>query len=262
MFDELDKDSNFDPASVNQNTEQRSYGNSNNGSGNGGGQNGGQQRQGGYQGGGGNGGYNRQGGGGGGGGGFRQGGGGGGNFRQKEDVVSDPYLPVTVYVEQDFPENVKEALYQIASKLIAKRFTVRVSGIDKAFAERVMKLSDTKVELYLPWRNFNEMDSKHTFNTLTSKHVASLHFGGWEKVPDAIKAFLAMQVRMVMGDRNNSSTMCVVTWSPDGASKHAEVTKETGRSGFMIKMSSTYGYPVVNTQKQSSEAIIEKNFGL
>ena len=56
--------------------------------------------------------------------------------------------------------------------------------------------------------------------------------------------------------------MCVITWSQDGASKHAEVTKETGRSGFMIKMSSNYGFPVVNIQKQSSEAIIEKNFGL
>lgn len=258
MFDELDNDSNFDPASVNTNTEQRSYSNSNNG-GNGGGQQQQQQRQGGYQGGGG--GYgNRQGGGGSGGYGGRQGGGGGG-FK-KEDVVSDPYLPITVYVEQDFPENVKEALYQLASKLIGKRYTVRVSGIDKQFAERVMKLSDSKVELYLPWRNFNEMDSKHTFNTLTSKHVASLHFAGWEKVPDAIKAFLAMQVRMVMGDRNNSATMCVITWSPDGASKHAEVTKDTGRSGFMIKMSSNYGFPVVNTQKQSSEVIIEKNFGL
>ena len=153
-------------------------------------------------------------------------------------------------------------MYQIASKLIGKRYTVRVSGIDKQFAERVMKLSDSKVELYLPRRNFNEMESKRTFNTLTAKHVASLNFAGWEKIPDAIKAFLAAQVRMVLGDRNNSPAMCVITWSPDGAAKHAEVTKETGRSGFIIKMSSNYGFPVVNIQKQSSEAIIEKNFGL
>lgn len=251
MFDELDQDSNFDTKTVSQPpaNEQRSYG---------GGNNGGQQRQGGYQGGGGGngGGYSR---GGGGGGGY---GGGGRGFQQKEDVVSDPYLPVVIYVEQEFPDNVKEQLYHIASKLIGKRYTVRVSGIDKQFAERVMKLSDSKVELYLPWRNFNEMESKRTFNTLTAKHVASVNFAGWEKIPDAIKAFLAAQVRMVMGDRNNSPTMCVITWSQDGASKHAEVTKETGRSGFMIKMSSNYGFPVVNIQKQSSEAIIEKNFGL
>lgn len=245
MFDELENNSNFDPASVNNTNEQR------------GGYNGGQQRQ---QSGGQQGGYQRQGGQGGGGGFQRQGGGGG--FRQKEDVVSDPYLPVVIYVEQDFPENVKESLYQIASKLIAKRYTVRVYGVDKPFVERVMKLSDSKVELYLPWRNFNEMDSKHTFNTLTAKHVASVNFGGWEKIPDSVKAILSGQVRMVMGDRNNSPTMCVITWSPDGASKHAEVNKETGRSGFMIKLASTYGFGVINTQKQLSETIIEKNFGL
>lgn len=240
MFDELN-DANFDVSSVSATTDQRSttsnadthkpsYGNNN----------------GGYQ--------NSQNSG------YRSG--GGNRFPQKEDKVEDPYLPVVIFVDQGFPQEIKDRLYAVASKLIAKRYTVRVIGLDKEFAERVMKLSSEKVELYLPWRNFNEMESKRTFNTLTAKHVASTQFAGWEKVPDGVKGILASQVRLMFGDKNNSPAKCLITWSPDGASKFAEVTKETGKMGFIIKMSSNYGYPVINFQKQSSEAIVEKYFSL
>ncbi|WP_396190475.1 hypothetical protein [Flavobacterium sp.] len=258
MFDELNEDNNFDVGAVNNTTEQRSYGNSGNSGGGYSNSNNGNQRQsygnsGNYQGGQ-NGGYRQNNNGG--------GGAGGNRFPQREDKVDDPYLPICVFVDQGFPEDVKTRLFNLASKLIGKRYTVRVMGLDKEFAERVMKLSDSKVELYLPWRNFNEMDSKRTFNTLTAKHVASVNFAGWEKVPDGVKGILASQVRYLFGDRNNSPAMCLITWSPDGASKFGEVNKETGKTGFIIKMGSNYNFPVINMQKQSSDAVIEKHFGL
>ena len=247
MFDELEEGSGFDVGSVNK-QEQRNQGGSNNSGGgynNDRGQN--QGQQGGYR-------PNNGGGGGGGGGGFRG--------RQQEDTVQDPYLPVVVYVEQDFPEEVKNQLSTIASKLIGKGFTVRVYGTDKPFVEKIQKLSGSKVELYLPWRNFNELESKRTWNSLTAKHVAQQNFAGWEKVPDAVKGILAGQVRLLLGERNNSPANCLITWSADGASKAGEVSKETGRAGFIIKLAATFAFPVINMQKSSSEAIIEKNFGL
>ena len=244
MFDDIEEDSGFDVGSVNK-QEQKSYGGSNSGGGGGYSNDRGQQSQGGFRG---------NSGGGGGGGGFRG--------RQQEDTVQDPYLPVVVYVEQDFPEEVKDQLAKISSKLISKGFTVRIYGMDKPFVERLQKLSSSKVELYLPWRNFNELESKRTWNTLTAKHVAQVNFAGWEKIPDGVKGSLAGQVRLLLGDRNNSPAKCLITWSKDGAGKAAEVSKETGRSGFIIKLASTYAFPVINVQKPSSEAIIEKNFGL
>jgi hypothetical protein len=277
MFDDLAGDSGFSIDSVEKSSQQNqapqqqaqssgyqqqrqeqggynggSYGN--NASSNGGG--GYQQNQGG-------GGYQqRQGGGGGygGGGGFQRQGGGG--FQRKEDVVSPPYLPVAFFVEKETPPEIKQKFYHLASKLIGKGYTIRLNPDDPDFVRQVQALSTKNVELYLPWRNFNQLESKHTFNTLTSKDVAQRHFPAWEKIPDAVKAMLANQVRMIFGDRNNSIALMLITFSPDGASRIAEITKDTGRVSFIIKMACSYGFSVVNMGKQSSESLLEKYFDL
>ena len=189
-------------------------------------------------------------------------GGGGGGFARKEEVVEDPYFPIAFYVEKDFPDEVKNQLFALADRMIAKKMTIRINADDKAFIDRLKVLTDKHLEIYLPWRGFNEIDGKRTWNTLTSKHVASQHFLGWEKIPDSVKAMLAAQVRMVFGDKNNSIILCLVTWSRDGASKVLEVTKDTGRGSFIIKMAATYGFPVLNVMKPQSQLIIEKTFNL
>lgn len=190
------------------------------------------------------------------------GGNGGGGFGRKEEVLQDPYMPVAIYLEKDFPEEVKSQLFDIASKMIAKKMTVRINGDDKTFIDRLRSLSEDKVEVYLPWRGFNQIESKKTFNTITSKDIASKHFLGWDKIPDSVKAIIASQVRLMFGDRNNSIALCLITWSKDGASKTSEVTKDTGRASFVIKMSSSFGFPVLNMQRPQAQTTVEKTFNL
>lgn len=203
--------------------------------------------------------YNR----GGNGGGYNRNGGGNNNWKRKEEVVEEPYIPVTVYVNRDFPQEAKDKLYSMASRLINKNITVRFNGDDKDFYDHLSRLSDKHTEVFIPWRNFNDIESKHYYNTLTAKHIASSNFGmGWEKIPDGVKAMLARDVRMVFGDKNNSPSLCVITWSQDGANKVSEVNKETGRASFIIKMASSFGFPVLNLGKNNAENVLEKSFNL
>lgn len=183
-------------------------------------------------------------------------------FPKKDDTPQDPYIPVGIFVDKEFPQEVKTSLYNIASKLIQKKYTVRVHGADKEFCDKVSGLSDKFVEVYLPWRMFNDNPSKHTFNTATSKEIARVNFLGWEKIPDSVKAILASQVRIIFGDRNNSIVRCLITWSKDGASRTPEITKDTGRSGFIIKVAATHSFPVINISKESSGSDIERSFGI
>ena len=267
MFDDLANDSGFSVDSVEKSSQQSQQQNQSSGYQNqrqeGGGYNGGgygnnnggyQNRQNNYS----SGGYQQHQGGNGGGYQQRQGGG----FQRKPDEVSPPYLPVVMFVEKDMPSDVKQKFYQLASKLIGKGYTVRLNSDDPEFVKQVQTLSSKNVELYLPWRNFNQLESKHTYNTLTAMDVAQRNFQGWEKIPDAVKAILAAQVRMVFGDRNNSIALMIITYSGDGASRIAELTKDTGRVSFIIKMACTYGFSVVNMGKQSSESLLQKYFDL
>ena len=188
---------------------------------------------------------------------------GGGNFfPRKEEVIEEPYRPIAVYVDRDFPPEVKTSLYNIASKLIAKKITVRYNGDDKDFHEKLSALSDKYTEVFIPWKNFNEIQSKHYYNTLTSKHIAQKHFNAWDKIPDGVKALLARNIRLIFGDKNNSISLCLVTWSQDGASRVSEINKDTGRSSFIIKIAAIYGFPVINIAKENAGNVLEKTFGL
>lgn len=239
MFGDLSELDNVDISEVKNVDSGPSYGGSNNSGGN-------NYNKGGYQ----NGGQGKG------------NGNGGGFFKRKEEVLEEPYVPVALFVDRDFPPEVKNSLYNIASKLINKKITVRVNGDDKDFVEKLTTLSDKYVEVFIPWKNFNNIDSKHYYNTITSKHIANLHFPAWDKVPDSVKSLMARNVRLVFGDKNNSVALCVVTWSQDGASKVAEVTKDTGRSSFIIKMSSSYGFPVLNIAKPNAGNVLEKTFDI
>lgn len=241
MFDDLDNDSGYNPQSHGGSSGSSQSSQQNGQSQGGHSQSGGQNR------------YN--------GGGYQSGGNYNGGGR-KEDVLQDAYIPVAFYVEKDFSDDVKNTFYSLASRMIAKKMTVRINGDDKAFIDRLRSLSEEKVEVYLPWRGFNQIESKKTYNGVTCKDVASRHFLGWEKIPDSVKAILASQVRLIFGDKNNSIAMCLITWSKDGAGKPSEVTKDTGRSGFAIKMAGSFGFPVLNLQRQHAVAVLEKTFSL
>lgn len=209
--------------------------------------------QGGYNGGGNNNYQNRN----------NNGGGGKGNWQQKkEEVIEEPYVPVAVYIDRDFPPEIKAKLISISNRLINANLVVRYNADDMEIHSPLSGISTKKTEAYTPWKNFNNIESKHYYNTETAKHIACTNFAGWEKIPDAVKAMLARNVRLVFGDKNRSTALCLITWSKDGASRAAEVNKETGRSSFIIKLAATYGIPVVNIAKPNAEAALERAFNL
>ena len=236
----------------NQNQNGGGYSNNNNRQGgnsnyNGGGYNGGNR-----------GGYNNQGGG------YNGGGGGnrGGNWQKREEVIEEPYVPVAIYVDREFPPEAKAKLISIAGKLINAEKVVRYNADDLDVHGPISGISSKKTEAFIPWKNFNNIESRHSFNTETSKHIAASNFQGWDKIPDAVKAMLARNVRMIFGDKNRSTALCLITWSSDGASRAAEVTKDTGRAGFIIRLAANFGIPVINLAKPNAEAALERAFNL
>lgn len=187
---------------------------------------------------------------------------GGGNFKRKEEVIEEPYSPVSFFIDRDFPTEVKQRLISIASKLINKGHIVRYNADDPEVHSMLSEMGGAKVEAYVPFKGFNEVNTKHYWNTKTSKHMAETNFSGYEKVPDIVKSMLARNIRMIFGDKNNSITKCLVTWSPDGASRSMEVTKDTGRASFIIKVAAKHNYPVINLGREGAESIIDKAFDL
>lgn len=193
------------------------------------------------------------------------GGGNGGGFRKgpaKEVVTDQAYSPISFYVDRSFSQQTKDKLRELIMKCASKQCMVRVSGDDKEFIESLRDVSPANLEVYLAWRNFNEIDSKHYYNTETSALIAARFFSGWEKVSDQVRAFLQRNIRMLFGDKNNSCTKVLVTWSEDGASKTLEVTNMTGKASMIIRAAAFYSVPIFNIGKPDAEDAFIKLFNL
>lgn len=182
-------------------------------------------------------------------------------FPKKEERL-EPYIPIAVFVDRDYPQEVKEKIYHLIDRFLAKGYVIRINGLDKDFVERVLALSHKNVEVYLPWKGFNNIDSKFTYNSKAIQHITATHFPGWEKIANSVKAILMSQVRMLFGEKNNSVAVCIILYTQDGANKLSEITKETGKLSFIIKLASSFGFSVINIAKDNSIAILEKNFRL
>lgn len=175
-------------------------------------------------------------------------------FPPKEDFDPDNtfiYRPFAFAVNKDFPtDDHIEFITALVRKFNEDHFTVRVGGnkdIDEYFEEH-MKLK----EVHLPWRNFNEKQSKFTFNSPQANHIAKTFFPAYEKVPDSVKAFLARNVRLVVGNTLKSPILFLITWSPDGAENATETSMKTGNVGHLINVASALRVPIFNLAKPTT----------
>lgn len=189
-----------------------------------------------------------------------------GNFTKKNFVkkqVSDiPYLPISFFIDSSYPEEIKQEMFSIIDKLLAKQYTIRINGDDKEFIAKLNALNSQHIEVYIPWKGFNDIDSKYYFNYDALKSIARANFLGWDKIPDTVKAILTRNVRMLLGTSNNSVCLCVVLYTPDGATNKSEVTKESGKFSFIISIANKFGLPVINLKKQKLVEMFLKNYGI
>ena len=188
------------------------------------------------------------------------GGWGGGNRPPPKELRKSPYLPVVIYVEKAAPDSVKDRAVQIAERLLAKGVVVRISGEDQELTNRFTSLSlPENIEVYIPWKGFENIDSKFYWNPDELKQIAKSLFNAWDKVPDAIHAFLTRNVRMVLGDKNNSVVREIIIFTEDGAEELTDITRETGRPDFFIRTGSRFGIKVTNLRNPTSvEKLMER----
>lgn len=178
----------------------------------------------------------------------------------KKNISDIPYLPIAFFIDSSYPNEIKEEIYSMIDKLLAKQYTIRINGDDKEFIDRLSQLNSDRIEVYIPWKNFNNIDSKFYFSHEALKSIARSNFLGWDKIPDTVKGILTRNVRMLLGTSNNSVCMCVVLYTTDGAVKKSQVTKETGKLSFVITTADKFRIPIINLKNKAYVEAFVKNF--
>lgn len=195
--------------------------------------------------GGGNNGYNK----GGGGGNWK---GGGGGFQRKEpEGPAELYLPYVATGNQDAPPHILDKFTAIVKELEQRGYTMRNGGMKGP--EDVCERNTVRQEIHLPWKGFDEKDSKFTFTTNHAKELAGKFQPGYDGLKPVIQTFLAKNVRMIMGKDLKSPALFMIIWSEDGADSLETKTARTGNVGHPIAIADALKIPVFNLGNPQSE---------
>lgn len=189
--------------------------------------------------------------------------GGNGNYRnnRNNEPQGDPefYLPYVGTGNKDTPPDVIAKMKKWAVLLEKHGYTMRSGGMEGA-EDAFENAVEVKKEIHLPWRGFNNKESKFTFTTDQARALARQTHESFDTAPPAIQTFLAKNVRMIMGKNLNSPALFVIIWSEDGAERLSEKSPRTGNMGHVVSIASRLRIPVFNFAKPDCEERLTRYF--
>lgn len=164
------------------------------------------------------------------------------------------YQPIAVAFNKECPID-SSTIQPVIDRLNELHFTVRAGGdgvpLTDHFEREVHNL-----ELHLPWKNFNDKNSIHTFNPDNAFFIAKLYMPTYESMKDGVKPILARNSRLVMGAKMNSPILFLITWTPDGVEHSRDKSMKTGTSAHVISIASALRVPIFNLARPDAIARI------
>lgn len=155
----------------------------------------------------------------------------------------------TVAAHGEVPGETLLMIDQIAKSLHAKGFTYRYDGntLDKASVAGFNACKE-RCEIFLPWKSFNKEVTPKSFKPTEKayRYAAGLH-KAFNKLPPAIKAILARNIHVLMGDECNTPVNLLLIYTSDGAETKKDIKYETtGNMAFFIFACEALNIPVFN----------------
>lgn len=172
------------------------------------------------------------------------------------------YKPYSVVASKDAPKDVLDTLRNLVSMMKNNGFTLRASTSTDMDDVAITTVQDESTEIYIPWKDFNNVSSKYYFNDKTSLHIAKMFHRSFDTLKPAVQAFLARNVRMIMGKKPSNYSLFIVIWSEDGAEKVSQITPKTGYVSHAISIADALYIPVFNLQNSNAVDRIRNHFNI
>lgn len=163
------------------------------------------------------------------------------------------------------PIHVQAMMTNIGSVLGKAKFTLRSGGADGA--DTVFELGSDIVngqkEIYLPWKGFNDNQSELIGVCDKALELAAKYHPAWKAyLARPIRALLARNGYQVLGKDLNTPADFIICYTNDGATSHAERTKNTGGTGQAISIAEAYKIPIFNLGKANGYEALKQHLQL
>lgn len=147
----------------------------------------------------------------------------------------------------DAPENVLSQMKQLAHRLDEKGYTLRTNG--GKGGEEALESGTERKEMHLPWKKFNDRDSKFTKTTDEAKAVIRHFAPSFDTLKPAVQTIIASKAHVILGKDLNNPVKFLVCWTQDGAETVADRNARTGYIGVGIALAASLKIPVFNLKK-------------
>lgn len=156
------------------------------------------------------------------------------------------------------PQDVGEYIItRICPVLVKEGFILRSGGAEGAdtFFEEGYRRFKGDMEIYLPWKNFNDNYSNLYDVSEEAMDIASQFHPAWDMLSRGARALQARNVYQVLGKDLNTPSSFVMCWTADGI-ESGKTTVKTGGTGQALRIAIKRGIPIINLGKKHNENII------
>lgn len=145
---------------------------------------------------------------------------------------------------RNIPKGIPLLMMKLAGRLEDLGFTLRSGGADGS--DSAFEVGVTRKEIYLPWKGFNNNDSKYHKPTKDAYELSLQYHPAWHSLKDSVKSLMARNAHQVLGYDLKTPSDFVVCWTPDGAETAGQRSSKTGGTGQAIEIAYFNKIPVFN----------------
>jgi hypothetical protein len=158
---------------------------------------------------------------------------------------------------RETPEEKLAQMSDIGEILATKGYTLRsgaADGADRAFEAGVLRVPKGSLELYLPWKGFNDSTSLRHVVTEAALELAKTIHPRWSELKESVRKLHARNCYQILGETLDRPTEFVICWTPDGCETEAARTRATGGTATAIVLAHRHRIPIFNLQRKDSSA--------
>jgi len=191
------------------------------------------------------------------------------NFWEETDIPKIKIDPSTIHrVDKSYaillnignvnvPENIQEKIKELVQALSTKGYIFRYSGDTIPFLMKIATSDSTIMDMYVPWKKFNKELPNVTpkLHKMSDKAygIAAYYHKGFAKLPNGVRAILARDVHILLGEDCKRAVSFMITYTEDGCESKDKIDyKTTGTVSFGITIASEANIPIFNLKNDDA----------
>ena len=166
------------------------------------------------------------------------------------------YRPYAGIGNPKAPPNIVAQCKELGHYLSEREFTLRTGG-GKTEVEEAFEDTTENKELFLPWKKFNDKESKICHYDQSVADIAKRLQPGYEGLEFWRQSFFNRTVGLMLGKNGKSPVRLLICWSQDGVEHAKDRTSSTGFIGIAISAAGLLRIPVFNLKNENTVSRIK-----